>query len=389
MLTHIAIRNDLNRDRGSKRATRLQSFADPLQPSEMSMTLFRISSVVLTVAFTAPGYAAEAGVREISVAAPERGRDLPVTVWYPAEAGGKPVLVGDNKAFKGAPASMDAPFLQGRFPLVVMSHGSGGRIQGMSWLATELAKAGFVVAGPNHPGTTSGDSTPADTPKLWERTHDLSAVIDMLTTDPQWSGVVDAGRIGIVGFSLGGAAAMEIAGAQASLDAYARYCDTYTKWDCAWYAGGQAYVDDEPVQVDKVDLRTIDKTRFEQSNLDRRIQSAVLIDPGLAQAYEAESLKNIAIPMSFINLGSSGTIPAAVIADRLAEQSSHGSYTSVTGAVHFSFLPECKEGGAQLLKSLGEVDPICEDDGRSRADIHSELTSLVLKALQQTLKDRQ
>ena len=169
----------------------------------------------------------------------------------------------------------------------------------MSWLATELAKAGFVVAGPNHPGTTSGDSTPANTPKLWERTQDLSAVIDMLTTDPQWSGVVDADSIGVVGFSLGGAAAMEIAGARANLDAYARYCDTYTKWDCAWYAGGKAYVNDEAVLVDKVNLRAIDKMRFEQSNLDRRIKSAVLIDPGLAQAYDEQSLKEIAIPMSF------------------------------------------------------------------------------------------
>ncbi|OWK19440.1 hypothetical protein AJ88_41435 [Mesorhizobium amorphae CCBAU 01583] len=54
--------------------------------------------------------------------------------------------------------------------------------------------------------------------------------------------------------------------------AYARYCDTYAKWDCAWYAGGQAYVDDQPVRVGKVDLRTIDKARFERSNLDRRIK---------------------------------------------------------------------------------------------------------------------
>jgi predicted dienelactone hydrolase len=93
--------------------------------------------------------------------------------------------------------------------------------------------------------------------------------------------------------------------------------------------------------------------------------------------------------MSFINLGSSGTIPAAVIADRLAALSPYGSYASVPGADHFSFLPECKEGGAELLKSLGEVDPICEDGGdRSRADIHAELTSLVIEALQRTLKDR-
>lgn len=348
-----------------------------------------LSAVMFTLAFTASSQAIEAGVREISVPALERGRDLAVTVWYPAGAGGEPSLVGDNRVFKGAPASINAPLAPGRFPLVVMSHGSGGRIQGMSWLATELAKAGFVVAGPNHPGTTSGDSTPADTPKLWERTQDLSAVIDTLTADPQWSGVIDAGRIGVVGFSLGGSAAMEITGARASLDAYARYCDTYTKWDCAWFSGGRGYVNDEAVEVDKVDLRAIDKARFEQSNQDRRIKSAVLIDPGLAQAYDKQSLKEIAIPMNFINLGSPGTIPEAVIADQLAALTPYGTYASVANSVHFSFLPECKEGGGELLKSLEEVDPICEDaGGRSRADIHSELTSLVLGALRRTLKDR-
>ena len=346
-------------------------------------------SFVLPVTLALPCHATEVGMREIKVAAPERGRDLAVTVWYPAETGGEPALVGDNQIFKGAPASIDAPVVAGRFPLIIMSHGSGGRAQAMTWLATELAKAGFVVAGPNHPGTTSGDSTPANTPKLWERTQDLSAVIDGLTTDPAWGGVIDAGRIGIVGFSLGGAAAMEIAGARANLDSYARYCESYKKWDCAWLAGGKGYVNDAPVQVDKVDLRTIDKKRFEQSNLDRRIQSAVLVDPGLAQAFKADSLKDIVIPMTYINLGSAGTIPTAVIADRLAGLSPSGSYHTVANADHFSFLPECKKGAAELLKTFGEVDPICANDvGRPRADIHVELARLIGNALQKDLKER-
>jgi predicted dienelactone hydrolase len=95
----------------------------------------------------------------------------------------------------------------------------------MGWIAAALAEAGFIVAGPNHPGTTSGDSSPAETVKLWQRTADLSAVIDRLSIDPEWRDALDPARIGVVGFSIGGATAMEIAGARADLDAYARYCD--------------------------------------------------------------------------------------------------------------------------------------------------------------------
>lgn len=328
------------------------------------------------------------GVRKIAVASPQRGKDLAVTIWYPARKGGHETLIGDSKLFKGVPAVVDAPAVPGPHPLILVSHGSGARIENLGWLAAGLVESGFMVAGPNHPGTTSGDSTPIDTPKLWERTQDLSTVLTALTGDPQWKDLIAPERIGVLGFSLGGAAAMEIAGARADLEAYVRYCDTYrTMADCVWFAGGKGYVEGEAVASEKVDLRKIDKDRFEQSNVDPRIRTAVLVDPSLAQAYVAESLERIAIPMHFINLGGPQTIPVSVSADRLATLVPKGTYAQVDDAVHFSFLAECRAGGAELLKALGDADLLCNDSGgRSRVDIHAQLRAMITAAFRQDLK---
>jgi predicted dienelactone hydrolase len=55
--------------------------------------------------------------------------------------------------------------------------------------------------------------------------------------------------------------------------------------------------------------------------------------------------------------------------------------------VHFSFLAECQEAGAELLKSLRETDRICDDGGgRSRADIHAQLRAMIAHAFSQSLK---
>ena len=63
-----------------------------------------IAAVIAT-----PSFAADVGVRQISLtAAPtDYGRDLHVTVWYPAEGGGEPVMIGANRVFEGEPSRHD------------------------------------------------------------------------------------------------------------------------------------------------------------------------------------------------------------------------------------------------------------------------------------------
>lgn len=352
-------------------------------------TILLLLSLALATLVGKPLLAADiVGVRNIAVPSPARGKDLAVTVWYPAVPGGEKTLIGDSKLFKGTEAFADASLAPGRFPLILISHGSGAKIQDLGWLATSLVQAGFIVAGPNHPGTTSGDSTPIDTPKLWERTDDLATLLTSMTSDPLWQNAIAEDRIGVLGFSLGGAAAMEISGAKANLEAYARYCETYpTMADCVWFGGGKGYVNGEAVASEKVDLRQIDRNRFEQSNHDPRIKVAVLVDPSIAQAFDAQSLKEIAIPMNFVNLGRMGTIPISVIADQLSRLTPKGSYAQVDDAVHFSFLAECKPGGAEFLISLGDTDRLCDDAGpRSRSDIHAELSAMITAAFIRDLK---
>lgn len=340
----------------------------------------------------APLYAEEksealVGVQTFQVFSKMRDQHLSVDVWYPAKQGGTLKEVGASKVFEGMPAWRDAPAVKGSFPLVVLSHGSCSSVKGMAWIAAELARAGYVVAGPNHPKTTTGDSTPEDTPKIWQRTDDLSTLIDFLTTHSTWREHVNEKRIGVLGFSLGGAAAMELVGATASLEDYAQYCERYPSMaDCHWFASGVAYINQKKVSVDAFDLRDVDQTLFEQSNSDPRIKTAVLVDPSVAQAFDSNSLKLINIPLSFINLGDPTRVPVSVKADTLAELVPNSSLTYIHDAVHFSFLPECREGAAAFLKAVKETDALCDDGGqRSRSDIHQELTQAIISVLANTL----
>ena len=143
------------------------------------------------------------GMRGGEVSDPARpGRVLPYEVWYP-ESDGK----------RG-----------GRRPLVVASHSSGGHKRQLAYLCAHLASHGYVVAAPDHVGSTAADSAERArhaarnnvlsaaardaliARMIADRVPDLRLVISTMLGGGagEISRSIDADRVGLVGWSFGG-----------------------------------------------------------------------------------------------------------------------------------------------------------------------------------------
>jgi len=319
------------------------------------------------------------GVRHFAAPSRERGTDLDVTVWYPAEPGGEAVNLGDSELFVGTSAMRDAPISGGKFPLILLSHGAGlaGTPQALSWIATPLARQGFVVAAPTHPGNGGKNRSAAETMKLWLRPADLTATLDAIGKDTFFGDHFEQGKIGVLGLSMGGNTALAIAGARVDPERLAAYCDTdaLNASLCQW------------VRQSGVDLHAMDLQPAGRDNSDERIRFAMAIDPAPVDVFDTKSFAGIRIPLAIVNLGRPGKIPATTDASGIAKAIANASYATIEDASHYSMFGECKPGAAAIIVSEEIGDPLCDDGaGRSRREIHAQLIDMAAAAFGKGLK---
>lgn len=183
------------------------------------------------------------GTQSITVDAPDSvvlsatgiqrtARTIKARVWYPAEAAQgavrasfthvlpKPDGTGGLFTIPSLAADGAQPIMGSRFPLVVVSHGYNGWDTFMTWLTENLATKGYVVVAIDH--ADQRVVNPADFPVsfgnvLVHRARDVRFVIDELTRRAGKPGdalgqAIDAGRIGLVGYSMGGFGVLGAAG---------------------------------------------------------------------------------------------------------------------------------------------------------------------------------
>lgn len=312
---------------------------------------------------------------------------LPTEIWYPVAAA-VPVTEQEigpagHPLFEGGRVAIDAPLAPAPkyFPLIVLSHGTGGTGDSLEWLAVALAAHGYIVAAVNHPGNNALEPLTADGFRLWwERTMDLSDVLDGLLADPQIGPRVDRARIGAAGFSLGGYTVIELAGARTDQRAFLDFCKskeadaTCVPPEMARAESGEAAAAPSPEALKSM-ARSADSYR------DARVKAVFAMAPALGEAFSKADLAEITVPLEIVAGDGDVTVPFRTNAVRYGEWMPAAKVTILPGGVsHYTFTAVCLPAGMQALPE------ICRDNpGVHRDEVHRKVAGMALEFFDKNL----
>ena len=308
---------------------------------------------------------------------------LITSVWYPADSRSieKPQWVGPPNAplFSAGDAAPDAKLASGTFPLIVLSHGTGGSAGMMSWLGTALAANGYIAAAVNHPGNNALESyTPQGFSLWWERAKDLSHVIDKMLGDSEFGARIDSSRIAAAGFSLGGYTMIEIAGGTTDRAAYRKFCDSRAADDMCKSPPEVPQIMDYINRLDATGRNDPEiATSLQQEkepHRDPRIRAVLAIAPALGPAFPPEGLKKIEIPVEIVAGIEDDSVPIKSSAEYLAAHISGAKLVLLkNGVQHYQFLASCTPAGRQKLPLLCTDGP-----GVNRDAIHKTTAAIAV-----------
>jgi len=294
-------------------------------------------------------------------------------VWYPAESSSeeKDQYIGppDAPLFCAGRATKDAilgPSF-GKYPLVALSHGTGGSAMQMAWLGTYLAARGYIAVAVNHPGNNALTGyTAQGFVEGWERAKDISTAITDMLNDPRFGERIDIGRIGAAGFSYGGYTMMELAGATTDFSRLLAWCDEVKN------ACNPPEMPDLMQKFQAIRQQADMRDAIQHSGdsyRDSRIRAVFAIAPAVARAFTPESLQEIPIPVEIVAGASDQIAPPAENAEYFARNITGAQLTILNdGVSHYTFLDVCTVAGKKQLPQFCVDNP-----GVDRQTIHTEV----------------
>jgi predicted dienelactone hydrolase len=299
----------------------------------------------------------------------ERGRPIKTEIWYPTSDTSN-VNITLDYPFILPPTSEDADIASGKFPLIMLSHGTGGNRISQMWLACELTGNGYIVASVDHFGNTLDNKIPENFIKVWDRPLDISFVVSNLLTNTYWKSAIDSSQIGMVGFSLGGYTAIALAGGiidYKQLNEFSKTKEGKNEFNLPELGDVSKYITPE----------IIESGNKEHKNLkDSRISAFIAMAPALGQGFrDKNQFENVDKPILIIGAQNDERAPVNTNAKYYNNLIENSRYLELKGQVgHYIFMNVAKNG-------LKRNAPMIFEDDKSidRNDIHIEVSRTVIE----------
>ena len=284
------------------------------------------------------------GCRTLGITDAELGLTFPLLVLYPTATPARPEAIGPY----AMDVALEAPIAPGLWPLVLISHGTGGTPLTHRLLAHFLARHGFVVGLVRHHANHRDDNAWHNTPdNLVARPRHVSLAIDGLLAEfetalrPDW--------MAVIGHSLGGYTALALAGGQPGTLPH-------------------EHADGTPQPIPVV--------------ADARVRALVLLAPATVWYRAARALSQVRVPILLLVGEKDEWTPefhAQIVLHGVADRD-QVTYRVVENAGHYSFFspfPPERTGPA--------FPPSQDPPGFDRVQFQLELQAEVLRFLQQQL----
>lgn len=301
----------------------------------------------------------QTGFRTMGLWSQETRMRLDLNIWYPCKRPENEL----NYAPWIIKAALNAKPMEGKFPLLVISHASPGTRFSYHYLASFFAREGYVVMAPTHSTDYMENMDDLFTwRQLEKRINEINTCLDVILADKNLSPIIDANHIGFIGFGTGGTAGLLLGGSMPNCGSWPAYCS---------HAGiKDPYC--TPWTKEKINL-LCKNFPLKQSMLDKRFKALVIFAPAYGMIFNNASFNNFNTPILLACAGKDSFNQAELHCEPLARiLGKKAIYLDLISADAGALMDSCPPALAADLPEL--CNSISSED---RASLHAKITNTV------------
>ncbi|WP_299254865.1 hypothetical protein [uncultured Aquimarina sp.] len=318
------------------------------------------------------------GQKSITYVDESRNRPLETEIWYPTyDLLTKDDTVSEQKElFETIETIPNASIANKKFPLLLISHGTGGNRFSLTWFVQRMVKEGYIVVSVDHFGNSTFNKIPREFVKWWERAIDIKYVLTEVLNHKGIGIKIDTSKIGGVGFSLGGYTNIALAGG------YVDRSPRGNQKENGRELPAEFPKTDEIIDLENDSLIVSSYQKYKNQVKDDRVKAFFVMAPAIGFGFHSqEQTKKITAPI-FIIAGKGDT-------NTLIEYNALNYHSLIKSSQihlfdenvdHYVFLNEATEFGKQIIPALTIDHP-----NVNRKEIHEKTLGLAIAFFKQNL----